>query len=1238
MEKERFLARTARLYLLFLTAFFLPGQHLRAAGPPQSSWFSDKAASLIRSVAAEKDPVACTNLLYRISTLEPVLDELDSVEKCFREVAEDPARDPLLRAEAEWLLVDLNIERGRLDRVSDGSRKLGLIREWLILGPFDNEAGGGCTTPYPPEEKLDFGRSYTGKERPISWRKLPASPANGYVDLKNLLQPSEGALAYAATFIYSPVTRPAAFRFGADDSITVFLNGRSVFENEWDHPADFDQHAVGVTLLKGWNEVLLKICQLSDDWGFFFRVTDPDGDPIDGLKVLADPAKLGEAPSNDREEEPAGTGVKIRDLPGLAREGAGTGTLQATLALGQLLYYKSLWGEGHRPDIDAFEKALAIDPGNEETWTALSRAYESPEQKLVALQKVLAIRKNPEAYYFQGVIYSNKGHDLKALQCFAKAKETDSSFFLADLRKAVVLSDRNLFENARLIAEGVRRDHPDVSLTGRYLGDIYSGSGLVRQAADAYRASLRNGFGSAEVRRKLFDAVKSLGDTDTLVRLLDREITLNPTDTRSRLRKAALLFQSGKTREAFAEAEKAREISPEDDAVPIELGEFFKQEGNGKDALRCWREALAIRPQNQALRERVEFHSGEEAFQKEFELNGAELVKNFRGEEKTPRQGKAETGTVLADLTVRKVFQNGISHLFSQALTHVATDEEAKDFSVIPIGYDPSTEEVELVRAKIYKPDGTILEGNDIGDIPVSAPESRTYYDYRERLISFSGLKAGDICELQYTRREVRRDVEYGNYFGDLVFFQGRLPRKSQEYILLTPPEMKLNYRGVRMHSDPVIQEREGEIVYRWKEVDTPALVSEPMQPGKGETASYLHISTFSGWKEMADWYRNLIRNQFRSGRDMSTLARDLAAGTTSELEAVKKVYGWVAKNTRYVALEFGIHGHKPYPVTQVFLRRFGDCKDKASLLVALLGEIGVDAKVALLRTSNLGRLETGPPSLAVFNHAITYVPKFNLWLDGTAEFSGSGELPYPDQDTQALIIDEGTTALTTTPADAADANQGIYDIEGTLDRKGGLAFSLHQVVKGQAAAGQRSTYANQGKQKETAEKSFQQMFPGCTLSRVSYSDLDDLEAPVESTIEGFIPAYAVREPGAQRIRTAFVRHDLSSRFAALEDRKTDLLVGYPRILKQTITIGLPAGVRVLALPDNRHLESVFGSFDARYTVENGALRILLELRQDAGRIPAGRYPDFRRFCSLVDQVASADVRVSLPPERSTSR
>src|SRR6476620_1365289 len=121
----------------------------------------------------------------------------------------------------------------------------------------------------------------------------------------------------------------------------------------------------------------------------------------------------------------------------------------------------------------------------------------------------------------------------------------------------------------------------------------------------------------------------------------------------------------------------------------------------------------------------------------------------------------------------------------------------------------------------------------------------------------------------------------------------------------------------------------------------------------------------------------------------------------------MRAIYDEVVQRTRYVALEFGIYGYKPRPCALTFARGWGDCKDKATLIVTMLKEAGIPASLVLVRTGMRGEFETEPASLAPFDHAIAYVPSMNLFLDVTAEYSGSTELPAMDRAALALLAAE---------------------------------------------------------------------------------------------------------------------------------------------------------------------------------------------------------------------------------------
>ena len=112
----------------------------------------------------------------------------------------------------------------------------------------------------------------------------------------------------------------------------------------------------------------------------------------------------------------------------------------------------------------------------------------------------------------------------------------------------------------------------------------------------------------------------------------------------------------------------------------------------------------------------------------------------------------------------------------------------------------------------------------------------------------------------------------------------------------------------------------------------------------------------------------------------------------------MQAVYESVQRSTKYVAFEFGVHSYQPYPVATVERRGFGDCKDKAAMIVALLRAVGVPAEFAMVRTRSAGDVARQAYSVQLFNHAVAYVPELNLYLDGTAEYAALGELPPDDQ------------------------------------------------------------------------------------------------------------------------------------------------------------------------------------------------------------------------------------------------
>ncbi|OGW75428.1 MAG: hypothetical protein A2Z72_00350 [Omnitrophica bacterium RBG_13_46_9] len=169
------------------------------------------------------------------------------------------------------------------------ARKKQLIKDWFFMGPFrDGEYASDIEEEIV--EDPDTTKEYaSGTGEIFKWFRPYEYEDYGYVNLGNVFLPQAHACAYALTYIYSPKKDKALFKIGSDDGVTVRVNRKIVWDNPEQRLPSLDNDIVEVALEKGWNEVLLRISQKWGGWGFYFRVTDPEGRNADGL--IFDPAK-----------------------------------------------------------------------------------------------------------------------------------------------------------------------------------------------------------------------------------------------------------------------------------------------------------------------------------------------------------------------------------------------------------------------------------------------------------------------------------------------------------------------------------------------------------------------------------------------------------------------------------------------------------------------------------------------------------------------------------------------------------------------------------------------------------------------------------------------------------------------------------------------------------------------------------------------------------------------------------
>jgi len=728
----------------------------------------------------------------------------------------------------------------------------------------------------------------------------------------------------------------------------------------------------------------------------------------------------------------------------------------------------------------------------------------------------------------------------------------------------------------------------------------------------------------------LAETLADRGDVAGAADALRAALRLSPTSNDVRLRLAELLASNEKLEDGLALFSEAEALCPDDPEVFERKGRTLLYAGRKEPALAALERSLALRPQNPALRDAVRALRGTEA---SAAATDAIDVRPLIPE----ADSYSEDAVTLADVTRVRVQQSGLSSRFHQLAVKVYTRRGVDAFRSFPITYSPSREEVRILRARITKPDGSLVESFGDTNRSLNEPWSGMYYDAQAKVLSFPGLAPGDVLELQYRVEDTASDNLLSDYWGDMNYVQGVTPKLRWEYVVDMPGGRTLYWNqktlgaGVKTGREPT---SDGRVLYRFESKHVSRVTPEPGMPGWSEVAATLHVSTYKTWEDVGRYYWSLIRDQLVPDESIRRAADGALTGVNRKdtRAVVRALYEYVVKNTRYVALEFGIHGYKPYRVDRVLARRFGDCKDKASLLHALLEVSGVDSRIVLLRMRQLGSIPPEPASLAVFNHAIIYVPALDWYLDGTAEFHGATELPVSDRRASVLIVEpDGKSRFTVTPEARPEDNVTDVQLDLALRPGGAAEVKGESKVRGSAAPEYRRSYQSVATRRTTFEQGWAQTFPGLSVDKVSISDPNRLDQDVALDYQLSIPRYAEVGGDTLRFLPFGGRRGYVETYAGLAERRGDLVLDGPSVSRFTFRYQLPSGWSVDALPSDVTTDTGFGKLHLTYALENGVLVCRGELIFARDRISASEYPAFRAFVAGVDQAFSRKVLVRAP-------
>ena len=327
------------------------------------------------------------------------------------------------------------------------------------------------------------------------------------------------------------------------------------------------------------------------------------------------------------------------------------------------------------------------------------------------------------------------------------------------------------------------------------------------------------------------------------------------------------------------------------------------------------------------------------------------------------------------------------------------------------LSYNRSLETLEVLEAFTQKPDGrkVVVAADQIKEQQERASsQAPMFRDAVDKVVIFPEVAVGDRLVLHYQRN--RHTPLFPGHFEDITVPDFN-PIGTLTLIYDMPAGMTLHADG-RGFKPSTAKAAHGRQTYRWDYVPGHRPRIETGAVSFLDYGQFLAVSTFPGFKDFAHAYH--ARAQVEVTPAIAALAQQLTAGLATPRQKALTLSDWVRRNIRYVAVYVGAGGVVPHPAQTVLDNRYGDCKDHVALLEALLKAAGIDSSPALI---NLGNAYALPkvPALGVLNHAITYVPSLDLYLDSTATAIAAGYLPVQALGKPVLLT--ATGELGQTPA-----------------------------------------------------------------------------------------------------------------------------------------------------------------------------------------------------------------------------
>jgi transglutaminase-like putative cysteine protease len=560
----------------------------------------------------------------------------------------------------------------------------------------------------------------------------------------------------------------------------------------------------------------------------------------------------------------------------------------------------------------------------------------------------------------------------------------------------------------------------------------------------------------------------------------------------------------------------------------------------------------------------------------------------------------ADSGDAVVLLDERQTFVSGDGQIktLNRRVVRILDAQGVKKWGTAAVAFDSETK-LRYLKAWSISASGKEYEGKDKDRTETALSEEVLYADTKYAYIRLPAVEAGTVVGYEYEQN--RRPA----ILQDVWEPQESISVHRARYSLTLPSGW--TYRAIWMNGEPRQPTPTAQNLFIWELENVPAIKHEPTAPDLHAVFTRVGLTfvpptpqvghSFASWTDVALWFGQISASSMRSSPELQAKVQQLVPPSNAADDKIRTFSVFVQKEVRYVAIEIGIGGYQPHAASSTLSNKYGDCKDKATLLTVMLREAGIQSYPVLVHSSR-GLTRPEFPSPYQFNHMIVAIgvaanSQYEsapaaadegalgrlLFFDPTAETYPVGILHDALQGSQGLILAGDQTRMVTLPMASAEASKLQLASDLKLESDGTVAGTVTLTYTGSWAARMRNELAEMNRREKG--KKLEELLVGMqgtpTVTRSFITDENDISKPLVLRYELRSSGYAETAGRLMLLRLGVLGPMADSQSIAkavnTETRRLPIELVQTGVYSEVNTIGLPNGFEVDELPDTLNLK-----------------------------------------------------------------